>query len=253
MSIGYSTLGNGPMRLLILHGWLSDGTVYDSIKPFFDPTKYSIAFMDFRGYGQSKGLSGDYTIDEIASDALSLADTLSWDTFHVIGHSMGGVVLQKMALLAPTRILSGIAITPVPASGFDLGEEGTAFFQSSATDDHALNTIFNTLTGQQHSNAFLSYMTENTRKSTSTPAYLGYLAAWTGADFADQVSQIDVPICVIAGHHDGALGPNHMRETYLKQLSNVKMDVIEGAGHYPMLETPPELFKHIEAFLNEQI
>lgn len=252
MSIGFSTKGNGPIRVIVLHGWLSDSSVYDQIKPMFDDAKYTLAFMDFRGYGSSKHLDGDYTIEEIAKDALSVADKLNWDTFHVLGHSMGSIVLQKMALLAPQRVLSGIATTPVSAAGFDLGEEGTAFFQSSAQDDTALQEIFNTLTGKRHASAFLSLMTQATRADTTTPAYLGYLAAWTQADFANEVTKVKMPIRVIAGAHDGALGPAHMEQTYLKQLPNVHMKVIEAAGHYPMLETPPELFALIEEFLVEQ-
>jgi len=236
----------------MLHGWLSDSTIFDQIVPFFDPVKYTLALMDYRGYGTSKEIEANYTIDEIAHDALSIANTLQWSSFHVIGHSMGGIVLQRMALLAPDRIESGIAITPVPASGFDLDANTTNFFQSSAEDDAALTEIFNILTGQRHAHSILKGLMQNTRKSTSPSAFLGYLKAWTQSDFAAEITNIQMPICVIAGMHDGALGPNHMRETYLKQLPNVQLKVIDAAGHYPMLETPFELFNLIETYLNEQ-
>ena len=36
MTIGYKTIGNGPQKVLFLHGWLSDYTVYNEIIPFFD-------------------------------------------------------------------------------------------------------------------------------------------------------------------------------------------------------------------------
>lgn len=252
MSIGFSTHGNGPTHIVMLHGWLSDSTVFDQIVPFFDPEKYTLALMDYRGYGTSKDLEGEYTTTEIADDAMSMVDELKWDKFHVIGHSMGGIVLQRMALLAPDRIASGIAITPVPASGFDLDADTTGFFQSSAEDDAALTEIFNILTGQRHAHSILSGLTRSARNSTSTAAYLGYLAAWTQSDFAADVAGIQTPICVIAGAHDGALGPDHMRETYLKQLPNAQMKIIDAAGHYPMLETPFELFNMIETSLGEQ-
>jgi len=40
-----------------------------------------------------------------------------------------------------------------------------------------------------------------------------------------------------------------MKQTYLKQLKNVQMQVIDGAGHYPMLETPPEFFSLVDGYL----
>lgn len=250
MSIEYKVTGNGQIKLLILHGWLSDKGVFDLITPFFDESQFTIARMDFRGYGLSRHLKGAYSIDEIAQDALDLGDTLKWDSFHVLGHSMGGMVLQKMALLAPSRVLSGIAVTPVPASGFEIDVDTRAFFQSAADDDDALTEIFNILTGKRHSKNYLNQLTQSTRKSTTREAFLGYLSAWTQTNFSDQVETIKCPIHVIAGAHDGAFGPESMKETYLSQLKNVKMEIIEGAGHYPMLEAPAEFFTVIEKKLH---
>ncbi|MBL4751685.1 MAG: alpha/beta hydrolase, partial [Amylibacter sp.] len=167
MTIGHQVTGNGPTHLFILHGWLSDHTVYDTIMPWFDPDKYTIARMDYRGYGLSRDMEGDYSIEEIANDALALADQLGWDKFHMLGHSMGGMVIQKMALKAPDRLQSAIAATPVPASGFDMDSDTRGFFQSSADDDTALTEIFNILTGQRHATSFLQGLTAAARQSTT--------------------------------------------------------------------------------------
>lgn len=251
MTIGCRVSGYGPIRVLFIHGWLSDSGVYDLIAPMFDEAKFTSAFMDFRGYGKSRSLSGNFSINEIATDALELADTLGWDNFQIIGHSMGGMVLQKMALLSPGRIQTGIAIAPVPASGFTIDEDTRDFFQSAADSDEALTEIFNILTGKRHSNAFLSGLTASARSSTASQPFLGYLKAWTETDFSSEVASLDLPILVISGVKDGALGPDVMQDTYLKQLSNVRMEAIDAAGHYPMLETPPELFTLLEKALSE--
>lgn len=252
MTIGCQVTGYGPVRLLMLHGWLSDRGVYDAIAPWFDPARYTVAAMDFRGYGLSRSLVGNYTIDEIADDALALADRLDWTEFHVLGHSMGGMVLQKMALKAPARVLSGIAATPVAASGFDMDDGTRAYFESAAESDAALTEIFNVLTGKRHAKSFLENLTRSARRSTTHDAFLGYLSAWTRTNFAAEVDTITVPILVIAGAHDGALGPEVMKQTYLRQLKNVRMQVIDGAGHYPMLETPAEFFDVIDSLLSPQ-
>ncbi len=252
MNVGFSTIGDGPIRVIVLHGWLSDSGVYDQVKPFLDPAKYSLAFMDFRGYGLSEAFSGDYSIDEIAQDAVSVADDLGWDKFHVVGHSMGGMVMQKIALLAPERVISGVAAAPVPASGFGLDADTAAFFQSSGDDDAALAEIFNILTGKLHASSVMNVLVERARAGTSKAAYLGYLNAWTNTNFADDVAAVQAPVLVLAGAHDGALGPEHMKETYMIQLKDVRMEVIDGAGHYPMLETPMEFFTKLDAYLTEQ-
>ncbi|MFF7163130.1 alpha/beta fold hydrolase [Streptomyces sp. NPDC008086] len=57
--------------------------------------------MDCRGYGEAMDTPGTYTMEEVAADALAVADDLGWNTFSVIGHSMGGKAAQLMLLDAP--------------------------------------------------------------------------------------------------------------------------------------------------------
>ncbi len=251
MTIGHKTIGKGPQKILFLHGWLSDFTIYDEIIPFFDGDKYTMVFADYRGYGLSAQMSGDYSIEEIAKDVIDLAAELGWDRFHIIGHSMAGMVLQKVACINKDLLISAIAITPVPASGLPLDEETAAFFSKSADDDGVLADLFDALTGKQYSKTFIAQMTKRARPALSSQAMLGYFDAWTGTDFSKDVAAIDTKILVIAGENDGAVGPDFLSGTYLKQLKNVEMKTIAGAGHYPMQETPVRLFTLIEDHLNQ--
>ncbi|WP_341711824.1 alpha/beta hydrolase [Erythrobacter sp.] len=249
MALQARVSGYGPTRVLLLHGWLSDCHVFDSILPWFAHDRYTIAAMDYRGYGLNRGVAGNFTIDEIAFDAIELCAQLGWNRFSVIGHSMGGMVLQKMALLQPGAILSAVAVTPVPASGFPVDPESAKLFRTSADDDAALSAIFKTLTGGKHAEGFVRSLVAAARAAITRSAYLGYLNSWTGTDFSAQVSSIDTPIQVLAGANDMALGHQFLEQTYLAQLPNARMTVIDNAGHYPMLERPPETFQLIEQAL----
>lgn len=251
MTLKANITGYGPRKVLFLHGWLSDHHVFDAVAPYFPQDEFTIACMDFRGYGLNRALGGDYSVGEIATDALQLCDRLGWPTFQVVGHSMGGMVIQKMALLAPGRIISAVAATPVPASGFPLDAGTQAFFESAADDDGALTDIFNTLTGERYAPAFLEGLTAAARAAIPRQALLGYLHTWTTTDFAAEVAAIDPPILVIGGATDKALGPEFLRATYLKQLPNVRLHILDHCGHYPMLEAPPAFFGVVQAFLRQ--
>lgn len=249
MANAVNVTGYGDRKVLILHGWLSDHRVFDQVAPLFRPSQYTLARVDYRGYGMNRARTGNYSVDEIAGDALSVCAELGWQRFQVVAHSMGGMVTQKMALLAPDRITSAVAVTPVPASGFPLDEATTKFFESSADDDGALTAIFNTLTGERHPATFLEAMTQGARAAIARDAYLGYLKTWTTTDFSKLVAGLGLPVHVIAGAKDKALDPDFLRGTYLKQLANAQMTVMEHCGHYPMLESPPEFFGIVERAL----
>ena len=83
------------MKVLVIHGWFWDHRVFTPIFDCLDAVKCTHAFLDIRGYGNSRKLSGEYNIAEVAADAIALADRLGWQEFHVVGHSMGGKAAQK--------------------------------------------------------------------------------------------------------------------------------------------------------------
>lgn len=250
MALGFRSIGYGPEKIVALHGWLSDHQVYEAIFPYFDEGRFTIAFADFRGYGRSRALPGDWSINQMAADVADLIAALGWSRCHLIGHSMGGAVIQKVAASNPELIVSGVAITPVPASGHALDEATMDFFRTAASDDTALAEIFDALTGKRHGKTFLTGMVRAARAATDGQAFLGHLATWTGADFAGDIGGLEIPFLVITGKHDGALGIDVVREPMSRHLANVRFEAIDSAGHYPMIETPVETVDRIEGFLN---
>ena len=110
--IRYALHGSGPQRVLVMHDWNGDHTNYDPILPYLNCTEFSYAFVDLRGYGASRDVPGRYTVGEIASDCMAVADELGWRRFHIVGHSMTGMAAQRIAADAPSRVKSAIAVCP---------------------------------------------------------------------------------------------------------------------------------------------
>lgn len=251
MIIGHALLGDGLERVIVLHGWFGDHTAFSPMFPYLDQRTFTYAFIDYRGYGTSRDIGGEHSMKEISSDAIALADNLSWERFHVIGHSMGGMAMQRVALDAKGRVKCGVAITPVPASGVPLDPEGQALFSGAADSDDNRRAILDFTTGGRNSRSWLDYKVKRSRETTTRDAFAGYLTAWTKTDFADEVKGLDLAVLVLAGEHDPALTPAVMEQTYLAWLPKSKMSVIANAGHYPMDETPVNLATTMEAFMRE--
>jgi 3-oxoadipate enol-lactonase len=75
--------------------------------------------LDNRGIGKSTGDTNALSVDRMARDALAVLDELHVERAHLVGHSLGGVIIQRMALLAPERVAS-LAFLCTFAGGQDL-------------------------------------------------------------------------------------------------------------------------------------
>src|SRR5579862_7896811 len=115
--IGFTTYGDGPLRVLALHDWFCDHSSWDATLPYLTPDRFTYVFADLRGYGISREIDGTYTLDEAAGDAIAVAGKLGWPRFSLIGHAMSGLVVQRIAQLAPERIARIVAVTPAPPVG----------------------------------------------------------------------------------------------------------------------------------------
>ena len=82
--IGHHVVGEGPIRIVVLHDWISDSTSWDMCQPLLDGERFSWAFVDLRGYGRSRTIPGEHTLAEAATDVLNVADTRGCEKFAVV-------------------------------------------------------------------------------------------------------------------------------------------------------------------------
>ena len=249
MAIGHSIYGSGNEGIIVLHGWFGDHTVFAPMTPYLDMKTFTYAFVDYRGYGRSRHLQGEYTMQEIANDVIELVDYLSWDRFHIIGHSMGGMAMLRVAVDHTDRVKSGVALTPVPASGVPLDADGEALFGGAIENDGNRRGILDFTTGGRLSGQWLDWRVRCSRETTTRESYAAYLQAWTKTDFADQSAGLETPLLVCPGEHDQALTADVMEQTYMALYPNATLEILPNSGHYPMQETPVYLATLVENFM----
>ena len=139
--IWHRQIGDGPTKVIVIHGWFWDHRICTPMFDYLDTRRFSYALPDIRGYGNSRDVTGDYTIAEVAADAIALADRLGWREFHVVGHSMGGKAAQKVAIDAGARVRSVVAITPVPAFAMPVDDATFGFFSAACTQDDVARAL----------------------------------------------------------------------------------------------------------------
>ena len=247
---GVVLVGHGPHKVLCLHGWFGSAQGWGGWPALLDGERFTYAFLDYRGYGARKAVKGEHTFDEIAADALAVADALGFERFSLIGHSMGGAAAARVLSLAPDRVQKLVGLAPVAASGVPFDAAGYAWFASATEDLGARRGILDLTTGNRLTGTWLDQMVAHSVAHSTPEAFAGCFVAWAKGGFAEAVQGLATPTLVVVGAHDPAIGADYVAQTWSLQLPGTQVEVMANAGHYPMFETPIALATVVEKFLS---
>ena len=247
--LGAEQHGRGETLVIALHSWMSTHTSFKALRPYLDGDTYTFLLADHRGYGLSHGLAGPFHIEQAVADVLGLAHEAGHDRFHVVGHSMSGMVVQRMTIDVPERLLSATLVTPVPANGMPLDDEGRKMFEAATHDDDAWAGIATMMTGEALGPHWAKALLPSFRATVDPVAMRGFLDMWTGQGFEAQMPGRTTPTHVITGDRDiPALRAEVLQpvfENWFNQMSMTQLDT----GHFPMLEAPPRFAWALQNFL----
>lgn len=251
MVLAHELLGSGTDGVILMHDFYGCRDTWAFARNFFDTRNFTYAFAEVRGYGGSRNLPGEYTPAEAAADVLALADNLGWARFHVVGHSMSGMLAQRVVLDGGDRILSAVLNTPVAASGLSFSPEGFAIIEGSIEDNALLAQAFDALTGERLCREWLKFKMRQTRATRLKQAQAGYLKSLTEQGFLEQVRGNETPMLVIIGEYDmEPFTEATAKTTFLDWYPNAEIALCRNAGHYPQQEAPVWVATVMNEFLN---
>jgi pimeloyl-ACP methyl ester carboxylesterase len=247
---GYLQWGWGERKVIVLSGWFGSAADWEGMCPALDPRAFTYVFFDYRGYGRSIDIPGRFDFEEAAADVLRVADTLQWQRFSLIGHSMGGMAMQRVQLSAPERVERMVAVVGVPACGSRMPEERLKLFERCIDDLPTREAILDASTGKRLPAAWISHLARQSWTLSQPHAFGRYLAHWARDDFSAQVEGNPTPVKVIVGEHDPSMTAARMTDTWLAWYPRAQLEVLPNAGHYPMYEVPLALAATVQTFLN---
>mmetsp|Transcript_28316 Transcript_28316/g.52761 ORF Transcript_28316/g.52761 Transcript_28316/m.52761 type:complete len:265 (+) Transcript_28316:15-809(+) len=250
LSLHFEVTGDGP-PLLMLAGFMSDHASWAPLVPLLQGQFTCIA-PDNRTTGQTTPWNAPVSIALMAADALALMDHLGHERFHVLGHSMGGIVALQMATQAEDRIASASLAASAPVRL----PRNTALFanlinirRSDAPPDTWLRALFPWLFSPDFFNdpkavdeaitGALAYP-----YSQSADAMAHQLDALRGYNGAALVHPSSCPTQALIGGADLILPPDHI----LSVLSHLPHHVIAGAAHSIHWDAPDAVATHVTAF-----
>lgn len=241
-TICYRLLGDSEKPLLVLaHPLGMTQGVWDDMLPSL-LGRFRVLTWDLPGHGASGAWpvdAGEITPDDLAQEALTLAQVAGAKAFHFTGTSIGGVIGQQLVseysdnLISATLTNTGAIIGTVEAWNLrasNVRGKGLAamageivprwFGPAACKEQTALLDGWKVIMGRgdDHSYALLCEM-------------LGK------ADFREKLKDRNVPILLLGGSEDAATPPESLKA--LAQFSHSPDPLIlEGIGHVPSIECP---------------
>jgi len=191
LKLTYVKEGQGP-AVLLLQGV---GVIGEGWRPQIDVLRSTVTCIapDNRGIGGSSTGTEKLSIEAMASDALAVMDAEGIERFHVVGHSMGGLIAQQVALLAPRRVLTLSLLCT-----FARGKQGAAL--SARMFVTALRTRIGTRSMRRH--AFLSLvLSPEAFASANKDQWAERLAPLFGRDLAEQPPIVMKQVGAMARHN----------------------------------------------------
>ncbi|MFX0023514.1 MAG: alpha/beta fold hydrolase [Candidatus Hermodarchaeota archaeon] len=234
---------------------------------------FKVIRFDNRGAGKSDRPDGVYTMELFADDISSLLDYLEIEKTHIIGHSLGGMIVQNFALKYPNRINKIVLINTIagvtppgipPDQGIEIYRKN-AIAGIKAGKKDSLTAFLN---GAKHSysRVFYKQMVENPKKKFHniwsvedlveektlygpTEKDINHQAeALESHNTYDRLYEIKNKVLVIAADKDKSC-PMLMNKKIHELLPNSQFIVIENAGHQSILEYPHIVNPYIIDFL----
>jgi pimeloyl-ACP methyl ester carboxylesterase len=246
--LSYKKIGKG-MPFVLVHGYLGGQDMWkfqEDLKDYFE-----LIMPSLPGYGESAFMTAPSTIRENAIKVFELLDHLEIDTFHLLGHSMGGMIVQEMAALFPERIKKlicfGTGSIGVLPNRFETIEESRNKIKDvgiKQTRENIAKTWFvNYLSG----NGYQLCLDEGAKATTQ--AALASLDAWESWDGRGQLEKIKSPTLILWSNKDRSYDWNQ-QEILRQGIPNSKVEIIKDCAHNSHMEKPNLVNQIIREFLS---
>ncbi len=264
VELSIAEAGQGGRPLLLLHGFTGAKEDFsDWLDPLQDAGWHAVA-PDLRGHGASAKPSGEeaYSFEILADDAAHLADALGWQTFSLLGHSMGGMVAQYVAMAAPERldalVLMDTGHGPVRDLDPDLVQGAVSIVRTKGIDALAdllaeRESPLETPAHRRLLNERPGYAEFGERKFRATSSALYAAMAPQFLEVGDRLDRLRVlppslPALVIVGEQDKPFVRSS--ERMASAIPGGMLAVIADAGHSPQFENPDAWWLALSSFLD---
>lgn len=270
IEIYYRALGEGE-PIIVLHA--GPGLGHNYLLPHLNnlSENYQLIFYDQRGSGLSEANidSESITVNEFVKDIDLIRTHFGFEKIHIMGHSWGGYLAMKYAIINPNNVRSLLLVSSNGATEESLKDydriraermtsedtkKMSEIFASEEFKVAEVNTIENlvrmffkpVLYEASYIDSINFGISEYTAKNLFT--IFGLLSNdRKGYDLTEQLKYLSIPTLIIHGNDDPLL-PKYALVLH-ETISGSELVMIENSGHFPFVEQPERFTSAVTDFL----
>ena len=241
-------IGSGT-PLVLVHGFLGSSDMWNPQIKFFKDN-FRVIAPALPGFGKSNAIDSCDSIKCMANVILNLLEKKEIKNFNLLGHSMGGMIVQEMTKLADEKILKLICYGTGPRGNIpgrfetiDQSREKLKIDGLKVTANRIAKTWF-----IDKDRAKYFHLCDEAGKQTSIEATDNGLIAMKNWNGIENLKNIKNETLIIWGNQDKAYNFNQV-ETLSNNIPNSDLKIIDGCSHNVHLEKPDEFNIIVEEFL----
>lgn len=248
--------------VLLLHGWGCSAFAFHDNMRAIAAAGFRVIAPDLKGHGLSEkpSDSASYSTVAMVQHVGAIADALNIERFALAGHSMGAALALRFTIASPGRVSALALISPV-------GTSGLRFLSLVRTITPAVSIPFWRMLNTKWMTRFflrLAYGEFGAPSSREVEEYWApsQFPAFTtalrhllhrfnwGPIYIGGLDAHNIPILVLSGSRDHLCRKKAL--DHIRRSLRCEMQVIEGAGHLVISETPDRVNSALVALLGKQ-
>ena len=250
ITIHYEDQGEGP-ALVLMHGLGGSTEVWKQVAAEFR-REFRVVSIDLRGSGRSDKPAGPYSLELLLEDLAGLSAALGLAPMTLVGHSLSGILALAYAARHAPDVTAVVGVGTVA----NPSEEARALMRERAerARDGGMSDVARGVAERGsdptwRSRDALAFATFREAVAAHDPeAYASLALLVAGLDVSAELSQVTIPVLLVAGETDIVCPPESVRAT-VERLPNATYASMNETGHLLPLERPLELARLFGPFV----
>jgi pimeloyl-ACP methyl ester carboxylesterase len=259
---------DGPPVLLV-HGWPQHWYSWRSLMPLL-ADRHRVLALDLRGFGWSEPTPRGYRKEELADDVAGVLDALGIDRVNLVGHDWGGVVgflvclnhtarVERFVPMNTGHVWPTLGLKGVPKQLGAMAYQGLLASPGIGRRINASPRLVGRVVGAisaqsdsvvpQYEEHFAPRFADKDRARAASQVYRTFqlyeYPKWVRGLYADR--RLTTPTLWLHGLSDPFFKPG-MFQDIVEHADDVRIEYLEGCGHFPAEECPQMVAEHLRAF-----